>query len=62
MNKNKNNILDNSMTKLANFFILNFINAHSKICTINVQTLNKMELQFYKVEFSIVTKNTLLGK
>jgi hypothetical protein len=42
MNKNKNNILDNSMTKLAIFFILNFINTHSKTCIINVLTLNKV--------------------
>jgi hypothetical protein len=62
MNKYKNNILDISMTKFAIFFILNFINIHSKICFINVLTLNKAKLQICKPLFSIVTKNTLLGK
>jgi hypothetical protein len=48
MNKNKNYILDNSMTKPTIFFVLNFINIQSKICIINVATLNKVKLQIYK--------------
>ncbi len=62
MNKNKNNIIDNSMTKRIIFFIVNFINSDSKNRTVNVQTSNKIKLQICKTYFSLVTKNTLLGK
>ena len=61
MNKNKNNIIDKSMTKRIIFFIVNFINPDSKNRTVNVQTSNKIKLQICKIYFSLVTKNNLLG-